>query len=158
MKKKYIQISILLVLVLLAAIFIEPVTTGKASEGQPLRYVPLSQEEIQKAASTILSTEFIQDIPEKDPLALIFYSYEGEEMVQRDGFLIGKNQILTSGIPSLFIYAPSKYINQFNGKNLCEIVQLANNNGELIINSEYGNAKLLLKYSGLLKHRGCFGF
>jgi len=158
MNKKYLKIILLLVLILLAIIFIKPAITGKASEGTPLRYVPLTQEEIQKAASTILSTEFIQDIPKKDPIALIFYSYEGNEMVQRDGFLIGKNELLSSGIPSLNIYAPAKYISKFNGKNLCEIVQLANNNGELIINSEYENARLLLKYSSLLKHRSCFGF
>jgi hypothetical protein len=155
-KKEHIQISVLILIVLLAVIFLNPVKP--ASEGVQLRYVPLSQEEVQKAATTILSTEFIQDVPNEDPIALIFYSYEGDEMVQRDGFLIGENELLTSGTPSLYIYAPARYIPEFDGTNLCEIIQLASRNGELIINSEYGNARLLLKYSGLLKYRDCFGF
>lgn len=158
LKKEKIPALILVIVVLLAIIFIEPISIGEAVQGQPLRYVPLSQEEIQKVVSTVLSTEFIKDVPEKDPVALVFYSFEGNERVVRDGFLIGENQLLTEGEPSVYIWVHARYIPEFDGTNLCEIIQMANQNGDLALESPYGNAKLLLKYSSMLKYRDCFGF
>jgi hypothetical protein len=158
MKKEQKQAAILIGVLLLAIIFIPSNITGNAVQGQPLRYVPLSEQEIEKAVSTILSTEFIKDVPEKNPIALMFYSFEGNEKVIRDGFLIGNNQLLTEGVPSLYILVHAKYIDSFDGTNLCEIIQMANSNGDIGTESEYGNAKLLLKYSSLLKYRDCFGF
>lgn len=145
-------------LVILGIIFIEPVTNEEIVMGQPLRYVPLSLEEVQKATSTILSTEFIKDVPEKDPIVVIFYSFENGERVQRDGFLIGNNQLLTQGDPSAYILIHAKYISEFDGNNLCEIIQKSNKNGDLAFESDYGNARLLIKYSRMLKYRDCFGF
>ena len=133
-------------------------STGQSAQGEPLRYVPLSQEEVQKVVSTVLSTEFIKDVPEKDPIALVFYSFEGSERVVRDGFLIGENELLTEGEPSAYIWIHAKYISEFDGTNLCHIIQIANGNGDLALESPYGNTKLLLKYSSLLKYRDCFGF
>ncbi len=156
-RKEQIQALILVVIVLLGIIVI-PSPQNQAAQGQPLRYVPLSPEEIQKVVSTVLSTEFIKDVPEKDPVALVFYSFEGSERVVRDGFLIGENQLLTEGEPSVYIWVHAKYIPEFDGTNLCYIIQSANKNGDLALESPHGNTKLLFKYSSMLKYRDCFGF
>jgi len=158
LKKEKIFSILLVVLVVFGIIFIKPITDEEVLRGPPLRYVPLSPEEVQKATSTILSTEFIQDVPEKDPIAIIFYSFENGERVQRDGFLIGNNQLLTQGEPSAYILIHAKYISEFDGNNLCEIIQKASKSGDLSLESEYGNARLLIKYSSMLKYRDCFGF
>ncbi len=158
-KKRRILIYIFGVLaILILAILIKSFFTEEAAQGEPLRYVPLSQEEVQKVVSTVLSTEFIKDVPEKDPVALVFYSFEGNERVQRDAFLIGENELLTEGDPSIYLWIHAKYIPEFDGTNLCEIIQMASGNGDLTLDSQYGNARLLLKYSSLLKYRDCFGF
>jgi len=157
-KKENIIIFILIIATILTIVFIEVNSTEKSTQGEPLRYVPLSQEEVQKVVSTVLSTEFIRDVPEEDPVALIFYSFEGNERVQRDAFLIGENELLTEGDPSIYLWIHARYIPEFDGTNLCEIIQLASGNGDLAIDSPYGNARLLLKYSSMLKYRDCFGF
>ena len=132
--------------------------TGESIQGQPLRHVSLSAEEKQKVISTVLSTEFIKDIPNEDPVALVIYDFEGNERIVRDAFLIGENNFLSEGNPSVNIWIHVKYISKFDGSNLCEIIQLANKNGDLALNSPHSNTKLLFKYSKMLKYRDCFGF
>jgi len=170
-KKKKIIIGIsIAILILVGTIIIyqfastgkiignEVSSAGKTGTSQPVATVPFSQEERQKIAQTVLSSEFIKDIPEKNPIALIFFSFENNQRIWRDGFLIGKNQFLTEGEPTIRLTLHSKYIAEFNNDNLCEIIQKANKNGDLGFESEYGEARLLLKYAGMLKHRKCFGF
>jgi len=135
------------------------VSGGGGGGGAPrIKTVPLSAEEREKVAQTLLSSEFIKDVPEKNPIALTFYSFENGQKILRDSFLIGKNQLLRDGKPAIFLTLHSKYISEFNGQNLCEMIRKAQNNGDLGFNSEHGNAKLLIKYAGMLKHRECFGF
>ena len=166
MKHKKIIIIIGVVLIISAILLLDKSgmistenksTTGK-SINQEVKYVPLSQVEIQKVADTILSSEFVKDVPEKDPVALTFFKFENQERVWQDRFLIGKNQLLTEGTPSAYLILNSKYISELNGDNFCDIIKEANKNGDLGFESEYGNVKLLIKYSGMLKHRECFGF
>tara|TARA_Y100000310_G_C20635114_1_gene790747 strand:- start:1072 stop:1560 length:489 start_codon:yes stop_codon:yes gene_type:complete len=158
--KKWIIIGITLMLTTLIFLFlfIQPATTGKTVATGEYRYVPLSQAEIGIVTNTIISTEFISDIPEKDPVALTFFNFDGQGRFWQDGFLIGRDQLLSQGEPSIYLAMHSKYISQLNGNNLCEIIKEANKNGDLAMDSEYGNAKLLIKYAGMLKHRNCFGF
>ena len=132
--------------------------TGEVTNSQPVKTVPLSAEERQKVTQTVLSTEFIHDIPEKDPVVLTFFSFENGQRVWRDGFLMGKGRFLSEGEPTIYLMLHSKYISEFNGNNLCEIIQRANKNGDLAFHSEYGKASLLIKYTSMLKHRQCFGF
>ncbi len=121
-------------------------------------YSPLTSEEKQKVSDTILSSEFVDKIPEKYPISLTFFKLENEQTVWQDKFLIGKGQFLTSGTPGIKLTLNSKYISQLNGSNLCDIIKQANNNGDLKMETEYSTASLFLKYAGLIKYRGCFGF
>lgn len=159
-KRTWIIIIIALTLiigVITFSILRQPV--GKiANTGQPIRYVPLTQEEINKVAQTIVSSEFIKDVPEKNPIALVFFNFENGERVQQDAFLIGKNQLLNEGTPSIYLILHSKYISQLNENNICDVIKQANRNGDLGFQSDYNTASLLLKYTGMLKHRSCFGF
>ena len=159
-KKKWIALGTLLIVVaiIFLLLFIEPATTGNTVASGDARYVPLSQVEVQKIAGTIVSSEFIKDVPEKDPVALSFFNFDDQGRFWQDGFLIGKDQLLSQGEPSVYLALHSKYISQLDGTNLCEIIKEANNNGNLAMDSEYGKAKLLVKYAGMLKHRECFGF
>ena len=133
-------------------------TTNQGGSVQEVKRLPLTVEEQQKVAQTILSTEFIKDVPENDPIALTFFSFEGGQRVWRDSFLIGRDQLLSEGTPSIHLTLHSKYIERFNGDNLCELVREANKNGDLGFETEHGKASLLIKYAGMLKHRDCFGF
>lgn len=99
----------------------------------------------------------MKDIPEGDPIEIVFYDFETGERRLRDGFLIGNKGFLSEGTPTVYVYIHSKYISEFEQDDLCSVISRANKNGDLSTYSEYGNARLLLKYSGMLKHKSCLG-
>ena len=162
-KKRALIIAGILIVLDSIFLFVNPLKTGKAinsnsGNGQPAKVVPLLEEERQKVAQTLITSEFIKDIPEDYPIALSFFSFEGNERIWRDSFLIGKNTLLSQGTPTIYLSLHAKYISEFNGNNLCEIIQTANKNHDLGFDSDYNSANLLLKYARMLKHRECFGF
>jgi len=150
-----VAIFLLLVLIL---IFKPESKANVVNNSGEYRYVPLEQVEVQIVAETILSSEFIQDVPEDDPIALSFYSFDSGGRVWRDSFLIGRGQLLQEGEPSIYLAIDAKYIREMSGSNLCDVVKTANSNGDLGFESSYGKARLLLKYKGMMKYRDCFGF
>jgi len=151
--KKIILIIILGFLLLLAIWFIisnQSPSTGKSV--QQIDVVPLNPEQKQKVIDVLSSSEFVNDIPKNSPISIRFFSFSGEQRIWNDGFLIGE------GEPVIYLILHSKYISELNENNLCEIIKKANENRDLGFYSEYSKARLLLKYSGMLKYRKCFGF
>ena len=160
-KKRLIIVGVFLVLVLSFFLYdkflSEAKTTINIQQAQ-VKIVPLSQAQVEKVASILLASEFIKDVPEKNPIALQFYDFQDGERVWRNGFLIGKNQLLSEGQPAVYLLLDSKYIAEINSENLCEVIKKANKNGDLGFHSEYSKASLFIKYSGMLKHKSCLGF
>lgn len=158
--KKLIAIGIVILIIL--AIFIfnkflsEAETTVNTQQAQ-VEIVPLSQAQVEKVASTLLTSEFIKDVPEKNPIALQFYDFQDGERIWQSGFLMGENELLTQGEPSVYLYLHSKYIEEIDNLNMCEVIKRANQNGDLGFYSEYNKVTLLIKYANMLKHRDCFG-
>jgi len=132
--------------------------TGKATsttqQGE-IRTSPLSQAQVEKVAQTLVESEFIKDVPAKNPIALQFYTFDQIGRVWQNGFLIGENQLLSEGNPGIQVIMHSKYISEMNKGNLCEIIGKANRNGDLDFQSDSNKASLLIKYSSLLKYKGC---
>ena len=160
--KKLIVIGIVfLVLVLSFFVYdkflLETETTVNIQQAQ-VEIVPLSQAQVEKVASILLTSEFIKDVPEKNPIALQFYDFQDGERIWQSGFLIGENGLLIQGEPAVFLYLHSKYIEEIDNSNICEVIKRANQNGDLGFYSEHNKAVLLIKYSGMLKHKGCLGF
>ena len=157
-QKIVIGLLVMVLLITLILIFKPESEANVISTSGESRYAPLEQAEVQKVAETILSSDFVQDVPADDPIAISFYSFDSEGRVWRDSFLIGRGELLQEGEPSVYLALDAKYIGEMNGDNLCDVVKTANANGDLGFESEYGKARLLLKYSGMMKHRDCFGF
>lgn len=158
MKKVVIVILGILILAVIAGIFVfnKPKQTGTVVEN--VEVVPLSEVERQAVIKTVSETEFVKDIQEDEPIAIVFYDFDTGERRFRDGFLINNKGFLQDGAPTIYIYLHSKYIQELEQKDLCSIINEAIQNGDLTTNSEYSNARLLLKYAGMLKHRACAGF
>lgn len=130
---------------------------GIGAGAQNMEVVPLSPVERQVVVDAVLKTEFVKDIPEDEPVAIIFYDFETGERRLRDGFLINNKGFLSEGTPTVYVYLHSKYISELGQGDLCSVISQANKNGDLGTYSDYGNARLLLKYSGMLKHKSCLG-
>ena len=157
MKKKVFFI-IIIIAIILVGIFLFNKPPKERLLTQDIKVVPLSSEERQQVTVAVISNEFIKDIPEKNPITLTFYSFEGGERTFHDSFLIGKQGFLTEGEPTAYIYLHSKYISDLNEDNLCETIREANKNGDLGFYSEHNKVSLLIKYASMLKHRECLGF
>ena len=157
-KRFLIFLAIFLIVILGINLLDKPRITDQSTGSQQIQIYPLTQQEINIIAETILSSEFIGDLPKKGIIGLRFFDFKGGERIWQSGFLIGKNQFLSEGNPDIQLFLHSKYISQLNGKNLCGVIETARANGDLAIETTVSNAKLLLKYSGMLKHRDCFGF
>jgi len=156
-KRVNIILGIFLAIILIVA-YNQLSTTGKSIITQQIEGVPLSQEQQQKVVTTLTSSKFIKDVPKKNPISLRFFDFQNGQRRWRDGFLIGKNQLLTQGKPTVYLTLDSKYISEFNQDNICEIIKKAKQNGDLGFHSKSNKASLLWKYKSMLKHRGCFGF
>lgn len=156
--KKWLIASGILVLLVVLLIVVPKLGKSGVGGGGQVEIVPLSQEQINLVGYTVLSSEFIGDLPSKGAIGLQFYDFEGGERIWQNGFLIGKGGFLNSGTPDLVLIMHTKYISSLDGTNLCEVVQAAQANDDMWVESEESNAKLLLKYSGMIKHRNCFGF
>ena len=126
--------------------------------GGQVEIVPLSQEQINIVGQNVLSSEFVGDLPSKGAIALQFYDFQNGERIWQSGFLIGQDGFLSSGTPDLVLIMHAKYISSLDGTNLCEVIQAAQANGDMWVETEASNAKLFLKYAGMIKHRDCFGF
>jgi hypothetical protein len=159
--KKKIFIIVAIFFLFSAIYFAQTAITGKSTTIiQDVETQPLSQSEKSKIINLITTTEFIKDIPKNNPIVLRFYKFENSETVWQDGFLLHPNfpyNPLSDKEPSLFLSMPSRYINEVDNDNLCEVIQKAKNNEEISVFSEQNKAILLVKYAKLIKHKECFG-
>ena len=155
--KRWLIVSGVIALIIVLLIVIPKLGKSGIGGGQ-VEIVPLSQEQINIVGQTVLSSEFVGDLPSKGAIALQFYDFRDGERVWQSGFLIGQDGFLSSGTPDMVLIMHTKYISYLDGTNLCEVIQAAQANNDMWVETEASNAKLLLKYSGMMKHRDCFGF
>jgi len=173
MKKKTIITisSILIILLIIASIFFysqsqTPSTSSSTKSSSSTQstskpsynYEPLTDTEKAIVYKTITESEFYQDIPEKYPISLTFFKFSEGQRIWQDGFLMANGELLSEGNPGIKLTLHSKYIEELQTNDLCSTIQTANKNKDLGFESEYGTASLLIKYSGILEHRSCFGF
>ena len=162
MKKKLIVVEQFVQHVQLVTDGIQNQGECKVDCGGPCPACPLitalTPDEVAKVKNAILSSEFISALPKEGVISLHFFNYQCGERVELDTFLIGKDQILTSGTPDIDVIMHSKYIAELTPTNLCDIILKADANGDMAFGSALSDSKLLFKYSGMIKYRDCFGF
>jgi len=158
MGKRVLVLLVILAILIIIGIFSfnKPKTTVQTI--QDIEVIPLSQEERQKVYTSVMSTEFVKDVPEKYPIAITFFSFENGQRIIRDSFLVGKDQFLSEGEPEIFLALHSKYISELTPENFCDSIKKANKAGDLAFDSDSNKASLLIKYRSMVKHRDCFGF
>src|SRR3989344_4945891 len=160
LNRVFILTGVVLIVVLILAFGLSKSPTGEVSrEKSNIETVSLSEEERRIVTEAISEAEMVSDLPEKDIVAIKFYDYdtrEGEKRY-RDTFRVTNDGVVSSGKSSVIVYMHSKYIGEFKEKNLCSVVAEALNNGDVKYTSDYGTARLLLKYRNMLKYKDCLG-
>ena len=156
MKRKYLVLITILVAISII-IYIQRASIQGNVVSQEIRTVPLSADETNAVSSVIATSEFVEDLPESGVIALRFYSFDEQGRIWSDAFLIGRDGLLSEGEPDMYIAIHSKYIEQFGSLSLCDIIRTANTNGDFAFHSDKSKVSLLVKYSGMVKHKGCLG-
>jgi competence protein ComGC len=138
-----------------------PQATGNAGGSTvtptPVKKYYLDEEQKNILGQTLLSSEFVKDIPKEGIIALKFYDFVNGERIWLERVLIGSEGFLNSGEPDMTLMMHGRYISQLNGANLCDIINNAKTNGEMWVESEQSNTKLFFKYAGMMKYRDCLG-
>lgn len=156
-KKEIIIVGVIILIVLMIFLFDKFQSTGNVTFEPGIKTVPLTALERDKVTQTLLASEFIKDVPKNNPIALKFFKFENGQRVWQDEIIVGKDQLLTSGKPSIYLALHSKYISQMNNNNLCDVIKKAKANGDVGFYSDYNKLSLFVKYTSMLEHRGCFG-
>jgi len=131
-------------------------TSDSSSNNQPKK-VPLSEHERQIVRSALLSSQFVKDIPENNPISIRFYYFENGSRVWQDRFYMAEGKIIEKTSTGMEIIMSSEYIGDLEEKEICSVVKEAKSNGDLGLETEYSKSKLMWKYRSMMEHRDCFG-
>ncbi len=123
-----------------------------------LSFIALSEEQRKKVEDALLSSDFIKDVPKKNPISIRFFYFDEGYRIWQDRFYLSNGELIEKTETSMELIIHSKYIDDLGTKDLCTIVQIANQNGDLGVETEFSDAELLWKYKGMMKHKDCFGF
>ena len=101
----------------------------------------------------------IQALPDNSKILLKFYNFNTGERQWENSFILNRANVTKGSIenPDMTLSLSSAYLKELTNKNFCQIIQTANNNGDLGV--EYGlfEAGLAWKYRSILKYKSCFG-
>ena len=101
----------------------------------------------------------IRDIPDDTEILLRFFNFNTGSREYENTFILTKGDVKEGSTtePALTMEINSKYLNEWNSRNFCQIMTKANNNGDLGYSSDLSTAKLLWKFKSMNKHKSCFG-
>jgi hypothetical protein len=106
----------------------------------------------------LLENEMISEIPKNGVVSLNTFNFNTGVREVEKTFILKKDSVYESNEPAdIYVNFHSKYINQINSNNLCEILVKANENGDFGAWSELETTALMWKYKSMLKYRDCLG-
>jgi hypothetical protein len=134
-----------------------PLNNTVTNSESKIKTIPLTDLERQKVEEALLSSEFIQDVPKKNPISIKFYYFENSSRVWQDKFYMSDGEFVSARETGMGIIIHSKYIEDLGEKELCSVVQDAKSKGDLGIRTDYSETQLMWKYKSMLGHKDCFG-
>jgi len=106
------------------------------------------------------SSNMVNELPADASIVLRFYNFNSGEREWEKSYIVRKGEVEEgyNADADITVSIHSKYIEPLNNKNFCSIIKESQKNGDFGYESKISDAKLLWKYKGMLKYRGCFGF
>jgi len=163
MKKRLIVILVVilvgLALVLLPKNSSQDISVGKPITGKAYHYTKPVQITYENLPAFLSKNNIINDLPEDVTILLRFYNFNSGEREYERTFIITRGNVKEGNLddPDLYLDIHSKYLNEWNSANFCNIMTKANNNGDLGFTSKLSTTKLLWKFKSLTKYKSCFG-
>jgi hypothetical protein len=164
MKKKLSIIILILVIIAIISAFVfekdsREINAGNRISGTLVQRIPATDITYHNLASFLSRNAVVKDIPKNTKILLRFYNFNTGSRSYEKIFILERDQVSEGSInnPALYIDIHSKYLENWNSGNFCQIMANAKNNGDLGITSELSIPQLLWKFKGMNEHKSCFG-
>lgn len=109
-------------------------------------------------ADVVSKNNIVKAIPDKSTIILKFYNFNSGEREIEKSYIITTGKIIEGeAAADVTIFLSSKYLSGLTNKNFCDIIQKANNNGDLGIESELSDSALAWKLKSMFKYKSCLG-
>jgi hypothetical protein len=163
--KKKIIFGVIMLLVVVLVVFLFPgkesreINVGQRVTGNLVQKTPATNINYGNLPSFLSKNSVIKDIPDNIEILFRFYNFNSGSRAYEKTFILTKGSVVEGELdnPDLYLDIHSKYLNEWNSGNFCQIMTKANNNGDMGISSELSTAKLLWKFKSMNEHKSCFG-
>jgi hypothetical protein len=108
--------------------------------------------------NSLQNEDFVQDLPSKGSVRLRFFHFVGPCRIWDKAYYITRGLVEEKNQKAdIDIWIDSKYADMFQTKDMCEVINLAREEGALGQWSDMTEAGLLWRYKSMLKYRECMG-
>ncbi|MBR9704425.1 hypothetical protein GOV12_03375 [Candidatus Pacearchaeota archaeon] len=100
----------------------------------------------------------VKSLPKKGSIRLgIFHFIKGYRKWDKIYYITNGNVETKSKRGDFDIWIHSDYVDNYNGKNLCDVIKSAREKGDLGENTKLTEKEIFFKYFKLISYRDCFG-
>lgn len=104
----------------------------------------------------------VQAIPQGSEFLLRFYNFSSGERQWEKSFALSSTDVreitdVSNFKADIILTLDSKYLKSLTNNNFCQIIQSANENGELGFETELSSVALAWKFKSLYSYKSCFG-
>lgn len=163
--KKYLKITLTLVVILilvLASVWafqqLKPKTHNSVYTGPVIPPIPVNYTNLVKE---LPKQALVQAIPSDSEILLKFYNISSGSKVWEKSYALTKGSVRETSSEEkadIVLSLDSKYLKDLTNRNFCNIIQKANNNGDLKIETDLSDASLAWKFKSMYEYRSCLEF
>lgn len=127
--------------------------------GEDLVLSKATAEDFLNFEGIIAKSPMIADLPDEGVLLLSFYNSDSGEWEWENEYTLKKNSVTIGSTDGydIKLNLNSRYLSVLEEDNLCNVINLAKNNGDFYSESAISTTSLLWKYKGMLDYKSCLG-
>ena len=165
MKKGILFIVCILVVFLVFFLFFYesgeniPISIGNKVIGGHVVRTPATDITYDNLANHLANNAVVKDLPDNTKVLLRFYNFDSGSRSFERSFVLTNFEVYEGEVadPDLTLLIASYYLDDWNSRNFCNIMNTARNNGDLGYESSLSSIKLAWKFKSMNKHKSCFG-
>jgi hypothetical protein len=136
-----------------------PISIGNKVIGGHVVRTPATDITYDNLANHLSTNVVVKDLPDNTKVLFNFYNFDsGVREVERS-FVLTNSEVYEGEVdnPDITMSIASHYLEEWNSRNFCSVMNKARNNGDLGYESDLSSIKLAWKFKSMNKHKSCFG-
>ncbi|MEK6945457.1 MAG: hypothetical protein AABW63_01555 [Nanoarchaeota archaeon] len=129
------------------------------STSKPVVYRVATQEDYKNFAEILQKNDLINKLPDDSKIVLAFYNFYTGERTWETLYILSKGKVEKGMLDDydIKLIMHSKYITILNENNLCNVIQLAQRNGDFASETQASKLSLAWKYKSIMDYKDCLG-